>query len=72
MKSYRNYFFTEIDFCKSGVIQGFDLNFNLYVLFFLKGPKLFNSSLILFNKWSSGVVNIFLFYFQCIIPINRK
>ena len=37
MKSGRNLFFTEIDFCKNGVIQGFDLNFNLYLLVSLKG-----------------------------------
>ena len=50
MKSDRNLFFTEIDFCKPGVIQGFDLNFNLYLLVFLKGAKLSNNSLILFKN----------------------
>ena len=45
-------FFTEIDFCKPGVIQGFDLNFNLYLLVFLKGAKLSNNSLILFKNIS--------------------
>ena len=44
MKSDRTLFFTEIDFCKPGVIQGFDLDFNLYVLVFLKGAKLSNNS----------------------------
>ena len=52
MKSDRNLFFTEIDFCKPGVIQGFDLNFNLYLLVFLKGAKLSNNSLILFKNIS--------------------
>ena len=52
MKSDRNLFFTEIDFCKPGVIQGFDLNFNLYLLIFLKGAKLSNNSLILFKNIS--------------------
>ena len=51
MKSDRNLFFTEIDFCKPGVIQGFDLNFNLYLVF-LKGAKLSNNSLILFKNIS--------------------
>ena len=36
MKSDRSLFFTEIDFCKPGVIQGFELNFNLYLLVFFK------------------------------------
>ena len=36
MKSDRSLFFTEIDFCKPAVIQGFDLNFNLYLLIFYK------------------------------------
>ena len=48
MKSDRNLFFTEIDFCKPGVIQGFDLNFNLYFLIFKRVQKLSNNSLILF------------------------
>ena len=52
MKSDRNLFFTEIDFCKPGVIQGFDLNFNLYLLIFLKGAKLSNNLLILFKNIS--------------------
>ena len=56
MKSDRSLFFTEIDFCKSGVIQGFDLNFNLYLLFFLKGVKLSNNSLFYLKifQWSSS------------------
>ena len=29
LKSHRNLFFTGIDFCKPGAIQGFKLNFNL-------------------------------------------
>ena len=46
-------FFTEIDFCKPGVIQGFSLNFNLHILAdFLKGAKLTNNSLILFKNIS--------------------
>ena len=68
MKSNRNLFSSEIDFCKPGVIQGFDLNFNLYLLIFLKGAKLSNNSLILFKNIS---VEYFL-YFQHFIPINRK
>ena len=46
----RNLFFTEIDFCKPGVIQGFDLNFNLYLLIFLKGAKLSTRSKQEVNK----------------------
>ena len=42
MKSDRNLFFTEVDFCKPGVIQGFDLNFHLYLLVSLEGAKLSN------------------------------
>ena len=52
MKSDRNLFFTEIDFCKPGVIQGFELNFNLHLLIFLKGTKLSKNSLILFKNIS--------------------
>ena len=33
MKSDGDLFFTAIDFCKPGAIQGFDLNFNLCLLF---------------------------------------
>ena len=40
MKSDRDLFFTETDFCKPGVIQRFDLNFNLYLLIFFKGCKI--------------------------------
>ena len=46
MKSDRNLFFTEVDFCNPGVIQGFDL-----VVFF-KGAKLSNNSSILFKNIS--------------------
>ena len=54
MKSDRNLFFTGINFCKPGVIQGFDFNFdfNLYLLIFLKGAKSSNNSLILFKNIS--------------------
>ena len=52
MKSDRNLSFTELDFCKHGVIQGFDLNFNLYLLVLLKGEKLSKHSLILFRNIS--------------------
>ena len=52
MKSDKNLLFTEIDFCKPGVIEGFDLNFNLYLLVFLKGAKLSTNSLILFKNIS--------------------
>ena len=34
MKFASNLFFTDIDFCKPKVIQGLDLNFNLYLLIF--------------------------------------
>ena len=52
MKSDRNLFFTGIDFFKPGVIEGFDLNFNWYLLIFLKVAKLSNNSLILFKNIS--------------------
>ena len=50
MKSDRNLFFTEIDLCKPGIILGFDLNFNLDLLVFLKGGKLSNNSVRLYLK----------------------
>ena len=56
MKSDRSLFFPEIDFCKPGVIQGFDLNFNLYLLVFLNDANLSNKPWILFKKifqWSN-------------------
>ena len=31
-KPDRNVFFTEVDLCKPSVMQGLDLNFNLYLL----------------------------------------
>ena len=37
MKFLCNLFFTDIDFCKPGVIQGLDLNFILYLLILLRG-----------------------------------
>ena len=37
MQFVSNLFFTDIDFCKPEAIQGLDLNFNLYLLIFLKG-----------------------------------
>ena len=43
------------------------MNFNLYLLDFLKDAKLSSNSLILFKKYLSGVVN-----FQCFIPIDGK
>ena len=52
MKSDKTYFFTAIDLCKPGVIQGFNLNFNFYLLVFLKGGKLSNNFLILFKNIS--------------------
>ena len=48
MKSDRSSFFTEIDFCKPGVIQGFDLNFNFTCCFFLNDANLSNKPWILF------------------------
>ena len=55
MKSDRNLFFTEIDLCNPGVILGFDLNFNLYLLIFLKGVKLSNNLwfCLKISRWSS-------------------
>ena len=35
MKFVSNLFFTDVDFCKPKVIQGLDLNFNLYLLILL-------------------------------------
>ena len=32
-----NLFFADIDFCKPRVVQGLDLNFNLYLLILLRG-----------------------------------
>ena len=52
MKSDKSLFFTEIDFCKPGVIQGFDLNLNLYLLVFLNDAKLSNNPWILFKNIS--------------------
>ena len=52
MKSERNLFFTITDFRTPGVIQGFNLNFNFYLVAFLKGTKLSNNSLILFKNIS--------------------
>ena len=37
MKFASNLFFTEIDFRKPYAIHGLDLNFNLYLLMFLRG-----------------------------------
>ena len=37
MKSIGNLFFTDIDFCKLKVIQGLDLNFNLYLFILFRG-----------------------------------
>ena len=53
MKSDRNLFLLKLSFvnlvlCK----QGFNLNFNLHLLVFLKGAKLSNNSLILFKNLS--------------------
>ena len=33
MKSFKKLFFTNIDFCKPGVIQGLDLHFDAYITF---------------------------------------
>ena len=46
----RNLFFTKVFFCKSSIIQGLDLNFNLHLLVFLKVAKLSNNSSILFKN----------------------
>ena len=42
MKSVSNLFFKDNDFCRSKVIQGLDLNFNLYLLIFLRGAWVSN------------------------------
>ena len=47
MKSVSNLFFKDNDFCRSKVIQGLDLNFNLYLLIFLRGAWVSNHILIL-------------------------
>ena len=52
MKSGKNLFFTEIDLCKPGAIEGFELAFNLDLMIFLKGAKLSNNSLVLFKNIS--------------------
>ena len=52
MKSDKKLFFTVIEFYKPDVIQGFNLNFNLYLFVFLNGAKLSNNSLILFKNMS--------------------
>ena len=39
------YFFTEIDFYKPGVIQGFDLNFNFHLLIFFSEVSLTSAAL---------------------------
>ena len=36
MKILSNLFFTDIDFCKAKVIQGLELNYNLYLLILLR------------------------------------
>ena len=47
MKFVSNLFFTYIDFCKPNVIQGLDLNYNLYFLTLLSGAWVSNNILIL-------------------------
>ena len=47
MKFVSNLFFTYIDFCKPNVIQGLDLNYNLYFLTPLSGAWVSNNILIL-------------------------
>ena len=67
MKLDINLFFTEIDFCKPGVIESFNLNFNLYSLVLSKSAKLFNNSLILFKnisvEWSIFCTSVSSFSF---------
>ena len=50
MKLVRNLFLTDIDFCKPVFIHGFDRNFNLYLLIFLRGAYLLSNELISFRK----------------------
>ena len=72
MKSESSLFFTEIDFCKLGVVhQGFDLNFNLYLLVFLKIAKLSNNSLISFKNISVEQL-IFVLRFSVFHSNRRK
>ena len=52
MRSGKHLFFTEIDLCKPGVIEGFELNFNLDLMIFLKSAKLSNNQLVLFKNIS--------------------
>ena len=43
MKFVSNLFFTDTDFCKPNVIQGLDLNFNLYFLTLLRDAFVSNN-----------------------------
>ena len=51
MNLVSNLFFTDIDFCKPKVIQGLDLNQNLYLSILLRGAKVSNKILI-FSKYA--------------------
>ena len=47
MKLLSNLFFTDVDFCKTKVIQGLDLNLNLHLSVLLRGAQVSNNILIL-------------------------
>ena len=68
MKSDRNLFFNAFDYCKPGIIQGFDSNFNF------KGCKIdwFKQFMDFIQKYLSGVGNSLFFNFQYFIPIDGK
>ena len=80
MKFISNLFFTDIGFCKLKVIQGLDLNFNLYLLILLRGAYVANNILILskfilteLSAVSSSVFNkIFLIKFGPVHLINIR
>ena len=64
MKFVSNLFFTDIDICKPNVIQGLDLNFNLYFLALLSGTYRYLTTLILsknflvdLSTFSSSIFN---------------
>ena len=50
MKFVSNLFFTDSDFCKPKVIQDLNLNFDLYLLIFLRGAYVSHNMLILSEK----------------------
>ena len=47
MKLVSYLLFTDIDFCKPKVIQGLELNFNLYLFILLRDVQVSNNILIL-------------------------